>query len=114
MTRFRAMYAAECAKSLKPGLWEYDKARDAWWDDTWFFLRGTAWPKGVQIRHQARTGRADLILPSSDPTPLRAVVEQCVAWYPHCPVPRIEVVPVGKTKCAFQIRVPKVVDFSLR
>jgi hypothetical protein len=41
MTRFRAMYAGECAKSLKPGQWEYDKAKDAWRDDTWFSFRGT-------------------------------------------------------------------------
>ncbi|MGA2890410.1 MAG: hypothetical protein ABSE51_20395 [Terracidiphilus sp.] len=84
MTRFRSMYASECARSLQPGQWEYDKARDAWWDDTWFYFRGTAWPKGVQIRHQARTGRIDLILPSSDPTPLRAVVEQ---WGGLVPAP---------------------------
>lgn len=113
MTDFRAMYAAECAKVLKPGQWEYDKPRNAWWDDTWFYFRGTSWPKGVQIRHQARTGFIDLILPASDPTPLHDVAEQLMDWHPHGLIPKIEVVPVGKTKCAFQIRVPKVVDFSL-
>lgn len=112
MTRFRAMYSAECAKVLEPGRWVYDKARDAWWDDTWFFFRCTAWPKGVQIRHQARTGLIGLILPVSDPTPLREVVKQCVAQYPRGSGRRIDVVPVGKSKYAFQIDVPKVVDVS--
>jgi hypothetical protein len=111
MTGFRAIYAAESARVLKPGRWVYDKARDAWWDDTWFFFRGTTWPKAVQIRHQARTGCVDLILPTSDQALLRAVVEQWVASYPDGPVPRIEVISVGRNKSAFQIRVPKVVDF---
>jgi hypothetical protein len=112
MTRFRALYAAESARVLDPRQWVYDKPRDAWWDDTWFFFRRTAWPKAVQIRHQARTGYVDLILPTSNQAPLRAVVEQWVASYPQGPVPTIEVIPVGKNKCAFQIRVPKLVDFS--
>jgi hypothetical protein len=112
MTRFRAMYSAECAEVLEPGRWVYEKARDAWWDATWFFFRCTAWPKGVQIRHRARTGRIGLILPVSDPTPLREVVKQCVARYPHGSARRIDVVPVGRGKYAFEIEVPKVVDFS--
>lgn len=113
MTRFRALYAAECAKSLDRGRWEYEEPRDAWWDDTWFFFRGTAWPKGVQIRHQARTGYIDVIVPTSDPSTLRAMVEQWQAWCPDGPTPTIDVVPVGKSKCAFQLRVPKVTDFSI-
>jgi hypothetical protein len=112
MTRFRAMSSAECAKVLEPGRWVYDKARDAWWDDTWFFFRDTAWPKGVQIRHQARTGHIGLILPVSDPSPLREVVKQWVVRYPHGSAPRIVLVPVGRSNYAFQIDVPKVVDFS--
>jgi hypothetical protein len=112
MTRFRAMYSAECAERLEPGRWVYEKARDAWWDATWFFFRCTAWPEGVQIRHRARTGRIGLILPVSDPTPLREVVKQYVARYPHGSAPRIDVVPVGRSKYAFEIDVPKVVDVS--
>jgi hypothetical protein len=108
MTRFRAMYAVECAKSLKPGQWEYDKARDAWWDDTWFLFRGTAWPQGVKVVHQARTGRMQLVLPIREETSLHGVVEQCAAWHPNGSVPRIVVVPVGKAKSAFQISVPKI------
>jgi hypothetical protein len=81
MTRFRAMYAAECAKSLKTGQWKYDKARDAWWDDTWFLFRGTAWPQGVKVVHQARTGRMQLVLPILEETSLRGAVKQCAAWH---------------------------------
>jgi hypothetical protein len=113
MTHFRAMYAAECAKSLKPGQWEYDKARDAWRDDTWFLFRGTAWPQGVKIVHQARTGRMLLVLPISEQTSLLGVVDQCAAWHPNGSEPTITVVPFGKAKSAFQIRVPEIADFSI-
>jgi hypothetical protein len=113
MTRFRAMYAAECTTSLKPGQWEYDKVRDAWWDDTWFLFRGTAWPQGVKVVHQARTGRMQLVLPICDETSLHGVVKQCAAWHPNGSEPRIVVVPVGKAKSAFQISVHRITDFSI-
>ena len=113
MTRFRAMYAAECAKSLKPGQWEYDKARDAWWDDTWFSFHGAAWPRGVKIVHLARTGLMQLVLPFRDETSMQGMVEQCAAWHPNGSAPNIVVVPVGKAKAAFQIIVPKIADFSI-
>jgi hypothetical protein len=113
MTRFRAMYAAECAKSLKPGQWEYDKARDAWWDDNWFSFRGTAWPEGVEVVHQSRTGLMKLVLSIREKTSLQGMVEQCAAWHPNGSAPSIAVVPFGETKSAFQISVPKITDFSI-
>jgi hypothetical protein len=112
MTRFRAMYAGECAKSLKPGQWEYDKAKDAWRDDTWFSFRGTAWPRGVKVVHQARSGRMKLVLPIRDIPALEGVVGPCAAWHPNGSAPRISVVPFGTAKSAFQISVPKITDFS--
>jgi hypothetical protein len=113
MTRFRAMYAAECDKSLKPAEWEYDKARDAYWDDTWFVFRGTAWPQGVKVVHQARTGRMKLVLPMRVETSLQGMVEQFAAWNPIGSAPKIVVVPFGKAKSAFQVNVPKITDFSI-
>jgi hypothetical protein len=113
MTRFRAMYAAECAKSLKPGQWEYDKARDAWWDDTWFSFRDAAWPQGVKVVHQARTGLMKLVLPIREKESLQGMVEQCAAWHPNGSAPSIAVVPFGETKSAFEISVPKITDSSV-
>lgn len=112
MTRFRAMYASECAKSLNSQKWEYDKARDAWWEDTWFTFRGTAWPKGVKLVHQARAGRMQLILPIDETACLRRVLERSAAEHANSSALTVEVVRVGKAKSAFQIRVPKVTDFS--
>jgi hypothetical protein len=113
MTRFRTMYAAECAKSLKPGQWEYDKARDACWDDSWFLFRSTAWPQGVKVVHQARTGRMQLVLPIREEASSHRMVEQCAAWHPNGSAPKIKVVRVGKAKSAFQVSVPKITDFSI-
>jgi hypothetical protein len=112
MTRFRAMYASECAKSLNSEKWEYDKARDAWWDDTWFMFRGTAWPKGVKLVHQARTGCMQLILPIDESACLRRVLERSAAEHANSSALKIVVVRIGKAKSAFQIRVPKVTDFA--
>ncbi|HTF65095.1 MAG TPA: hypothetical protein VK638_20660 [Edaphobacter sp.] len=115
MTHFRAMYAAECAKSLKPGQWECDKARDAWWDDNWFSFRDAAWPQGVKVVHQARTGFMKLVLPIRENKSLQGVVEECAAWDwdPNGSAPSIAVVPFGQTKSAFVISVPKITDFSI-
>lgn len=48
VTHFRAMYAAECEHELRSRGWKYDKARDAWWGDTWFSFRRPSWPKSVR------------------------------------------------------------------
>jgi hypothetical protein len=113
MTRIRAMYAPECAKSLKTGQWEYDKARDAWWDDTWFSFRDVAWPRGVKVVHQARAGLMKLVLPTLEKKSLQATVEQCAAWHANGSAPRVAVVRFGKTRFAFEIDVPKIIDFSI-
>lgn len=112
MTRFRASYASECARVFKPGQWIYDKARDAWWDDSWFFFRGASWPKDVQIRHQARTGCVDLILPIPEDTPLRLMEKQWLSQPSHGLRRKISVIPIGKNKHAIQTCVPRVLDFS--
>lgn len=113
MTRIRAMYADECAKSLRPGEWEYDKAKDASWDDTWFSFRGVAWPPGVKAVHQARTGCMKLVLPICEQESLLGMVKQHAAWHANGSAPKIAVVPYGKSKSAFQISVPKITDFSI-
>lgn len=113
MTRFRAMYAAACKGSLSSGRWWYQPPRDAWWDDNWFYFRRIGWPKDVKIVHMARFGRMQLVLPMRDEALLRSIVEQREAWPTNSSAPTISVVPVGKTKSAFQINVPKITDFSI-
>ena len=111
MTRFRSMYAAECDSSLRPGQWKYEKAREAWWDDTWFIFKGTSWPKGARVVHQARSGRLQLILPVRDEVLLQSLVAQYATWHPNGSAFPIVIVPVGKAKSAFQIHLPKITDF---
>ena len=110
MTRFRAMYAAECEAALGSQQWLYDKPRDAWWDDNWFFFRRASWPKAVQIRHQARAGNVDLILPVPDRTSLDEVMKERAAHNPGAIVP-LEVVAVGNNKFAFRITVLRIGSF---
>jgi len=114
MTDFRAMYAAECEKRLDPTQWIYDKPRDAWWDDTWFSFQSVFWPKSVNVRHQARTGFVDLILPVDDQDLLRKVLEFWRYAYPSNPGPGVSIIPIGikRNKCAFQIPVPKIAEFT--
>ena len=111
MTRFRASYASECARVFKPGQWIYDKARDAWWDDSWFFFRCASWPKDVQIRHQARTGCVDLIFPIPEKSSLLLIEEKWLSRPLHAQERKIRVVPVGNNKHAIQTCVPRVGDF---
>lgn len=114
MTNFRAMYAAECEKRLDPARWIYDKPKDAWWDDTWFAFRSISWPKSIKVRHQARTGFVDLILPLDDQDVLRKGLEFWRYSYPDNPGPSMKIIPIGrkKNKSAFQIPVPKIVEFT--
>jgi len=113
MTRFRAMYAAACHASLSSRRWWYQPPRDAWWDDNWFLFRRIGWPKGVKIVHMARFGRMQLVLPTGDQALLRSIVEQRAEWHANESAPTISVVPVGKSKSAFQINIPKITDFSI-
>jgi hypothetical protein len=114
VTDFRAMYAAECEKRLDRTRWFFEKARDAWWDDTWFRFRSNYWPKGIEIRHQARTGFVDLILAIEDEGLLGKVLEFWLYSYPNNLGPRVKIIPIGKgkKKSAFQIPVPKIVEFT--
>ena len=112
MTDFRAIYAAECEKRLDHTQWIYDKPREAWWDDTWFSFQSVFWPRSIKVRHQARTGFVDLILPLDDQELLRKVLEFWRDSYPNNPGPSVNIIPIGKNKSALQIAVAKIVEFT--
>ena len=112
MTAFRANYAAECEKRLDHTQWKFDEPRDAWRDDTWFLFQSVFWPKGVNVRHQARTGFVDLILPLDDQEVLRDVLEFWRNSYPNRAEPSVNVVKIGKDKSALRLAVPKIVEFT--
>lgn len=61
----------------------------------------------------ARFGRMQLVLPMRDEDLMRNVVERRGSWRPDVPVPPIKIVPVGKSKSAFEIAVPKITNFSI-
>ena len=112
VTRFRSLYS-EAFQATFPSdrLW-HQPARDAWWGDTRFDCRGTNWPKGVLLRHQAEAGRIQLIFPMYDADLFHSALQSHAAWQASSVPPSIEVVPVGKGKSAFQLRVPRIEDFS--
>ena len=115
MTQLRFLYASECDNRLKAGGWVYEKGRAAYEEDDWFLFRRNAWPKGVRVRHQAKLGRIDLILPTNDLPLLHDLLEQCAAWHLNGSAPKIKIVPVGRkrTKYAFQVSVPGITSFAV-
>ena len=114
VTEFRGMYAAECEHRLGPTQWIYDKPRDAWWDDTWFSFQSVRWPRSIEVRHQARTGFVDLILPLDDQDVLHKMLEFWRYSYPSSAGPSVNIIPIGKEKKKFAFRVPvrKIVEFT--
>ena len=112
VTRFRAIYALEFAARVSSSKWWHQPARDAWWGDTWFECRGTNWPKGVFVRHQSESGRMQLIFPFQDEDLFRTMVTTHAAWQLNGSAPQLSVVRVGKGKLAFQLEVPKMIDFA--
>lgn len=112
VTRFRHQYAEAFEATLPRECWWHQPARDAWWNDTWFECKALHWPKGVLVRHQARSGRVQLIFPLQDRALLNSAILEHASWASHSAAPETEVVPVGKGKLAFQVHVSPVQDFA--
>lgn len=111
LTKFRARYAAEFDRVFAVDVWWREPIRQAWWDDTWFDFRRRNWPKDVRVRHQVRTGRMQLILPTRDDTLLGSVLartESETGTGQHRPV----LLPVGKHKLAVTLPVQPLSHFG--
>lgn len=108
MTAFRAHYAALAAVHFGGRGWEWDQARDAWADDTWFRFTRAHWPDQLQILHKAKAGFVHLVLPATDVSDLERILEQAAPGK----AASITAVQTGKS-ASLQTTVPRITDFSL-
>lgn len=77
MTIFRAFYAHEAEQFLKPGEVEWDKPRDAWWDDNWFTFTQAEFPAGAKIFYKPKMGSVELCYANADASSLQELLTKC-------------------------------------
>jgi hypothetical protein len=75
MTTFRAFYAHEAESFFAAGEIEWEKPRDAWWDDSWFRFKGGSMSAPLDIFHKAKQGTVELRLPYTNVASLKQVLE---------------------------------------
>ncbi len=106
MTAFRAHYAALATVHFGGRGWEWDPARDAWADDTWFRFKRSHWPDQLQILHKAKAGLVHLTLPATDVSELARTLEQAAPGE----AVSITAVQTGNS-ASLQATVPRIADF---
>jgi len=104
MTRFRAFYAKEAAGFFREGEVNWPKARDAWWDDTWFDFTGGGLPAGAKITHKSKDGVIDLAFSETRVNSLRKALAKC----PH---PSEIIAEQTHKSASFRICVKPISDF---
>jgi len=77
MTTFRAFYAHEAESFFTAGEIEWEKPRDAWWDDSWFRFKGGSISAPLDIFHKAKQGTVELRFPYTNVASLKQVLEHC-------------------------------------
>ena len=77
MTTFRAFYADEAKQFFEPGEVEWDKPRDAWWDDNWFTFSQAEFPAGAKIFYKPKMGSVELCYANADASSLKELLTKC-------------------------------------
>lgn len=77
ITTFRAFYAQEAEKVLRVQEIQWELARDAWYDDGWFYFRAPAFPKGLKIVYKAKMGSVELSYANQSATALQNIFAKC-------------------------------------
>jgi hypothetical protein len=77
MTTFRAFYAHEAEQCFKPDEVEWDKPRDAWWDDNWFTFTQAEFPAGAKIVYKPKMGSVELCYANADASSLQELLAKC-------------------------------------
>lgn len=77
MTSFRAYYAQQAERFFELGEVEWEAARDAWYDDTWFNFRSPEFRREDKIIYKSKMGSLELQCGGCNDAHLQEILAKC-------------------------------------